>query len=94
MALDLRKECLAEGLERGGLLVGVRVLGFEVGDEFGGLFLPHPLVVVDDAIAVVFAGERPPCCGWGYKCHGLRVIQPNLTRIQQCDFHSNERYSS
>ena len=52
VAEHLGVELVAERSERGGLRLGVAVLGFEVGDDLGIVLVAEPGVVVDEGLAV------------------------------------------
>ena len=60
--LDLLEDLLAQRLERGRLLVGVRVFGFEVCDYLGVVLVPQPLVVIDERVSVMGTFGRDLLC--------------------------------
>ena len=69
--LDLPEDGLAQVGEVGGGLLGVVVLGFEVGEHLRVFLVPQPVVLVDAGAAVVGGGDRP-AVGHGRGEGGLR----------------------
>ena len=53
--LDLVEDALPQRFQMSGRLVGVLVLGLEVGDDFGAFLVAQPFVRVDEDVAVIFA---------------------------------------
>ena len=53
--LDLVEDLLPQRRQMGGLLVGVGVLGLQVGDDLGIRLVAQPLVGVDEDVAVMLA---------------------------------------
>ena len=86
--LDLLEDLLAQRLERGRLLVGVRVFGFEVCDYLGVVLVPQPLVVIDERVSVMgtFGGDL--LCDRRDQAHALGPTQSSKDRPEMRSYAS------